>query len=91
LTVQTLTAEVAEQFGVAATEGVIVVDVDTGLPASVKNLRRGDVITTVDKKQVTTAKQFQEAVKRANPRKGIDVNFKRDGKPRFETLKEGSN
>ena len=90
LTVQTLTPQVADDFGVANVEGVIVVEVDNGMPASVKGLRRGDIITSIDKKSVTNAKQFREAVSRANPQKGIDVNFKRDGKPRFETLKEGS-
>ena len=91
LTVQTLTPEVAEHFGINPSKGVVVVDVDRGLPASVKNLRRGDIITSVDKKPVTNIKQFQDALKRANPRKGIDINFKRDGEARFETLKEGSN
>ena len=91
LKVHTLTDEVAERFGVAASEGVIVVDVQKGMPASVKGLRPGDVITSVDQTPVTDAKQFRDAIEKADPEKGVSINFKRDGKPRFEVLKEGSN
>ena len=91
LKVHTLTEEVAERFGVAASEGVIVVDVQKGMPASVKGLRPGDLITSVDQKPVTDAKQFRDAIEKADPEKGVSINFKRDGKPRFEVLKEGSN
>jgi len=48
ITVQTLTADVAEAFGLAAAKGVLISDVDRGGPAAA-GLQRGMVITSANR------------------------------------------
>ncbi len=88
LTVKTLTKELADQFGVERIEGVIVTEVEAGSIAARKGIQAGDIITDVNKKPITTAKQFREAMKAADPKKGVIVNFTSRGTSRFEILKE---
>ena len=49
ITVQTLTADVAEAFGLAAAKGVLISDVDRGGPAAEAGLQRGMVITSANR------------------------------------------
>ncbi len=48
ISVQTLTSDVAEALGLAATKGVLVSEVDRGSPAATAGLQRGMVITSAD-------------------------------------------
>jgi serine protease Do len=50
LTVHALTDEIAEKFGIEMTQGVVVVAVEKGMPAGVRGMKPGDVITSVDQK-----------------------------------------
>ena len=77
-----------EQFGVEKTEGVIVTEVEKGGEAERKGIKPGDIITEVNQKAVTTGKQFKDALKDANPKKGIIVNLISKGVSKFEVLKE---
>jgi serine protease Do len=88
LTLQTLTKELADQFGVDKIEGVIVTEVERGSVAERKGIRPGDIITDVNQKSVTTPKQFREAVKTGDAKKGVIVNFTSRGTSKFELLKE---
>jgi serine protease Do len=88
VTVKALTSELADQFGVERMEGVIVTEVQQGSAAFRKGIRVGDVITEVDRKPVTTAKEFREAVKAADTKKGVMVNFTTRGTSKYEILKE---
>jgi len=90
LTVKTLTKELADQFGVERIEGVIVSEVEAGSIAARKGIQAGDIITDVNKKPITTAKQFREVVKAADLKKGVIINFTSRGTSRFEILKEGA-
>ena len=91
LTVAALTEELADQFKVEKIDGVIVLAVEKGMPAALKHLQPGDIITSVDQKPVATPKQFRDAIKAADAKKGVAINFKRAGTPHFETLKEAGN
>ena len=53
-------------------------------------LQPGDIITEVNHRSVTTPKQFREAVKTADAKKGIVINFTSHGTSKFEILKESS-
>jgi len=53
-----------------------------------KGLRPGDIITEVNRKSVSTPKQFREAVKAGDLKKGIILNYTRGGTSTFEILKE---
>jgi len=88
LAVQPMTSELAEQFGVDKSEGVIITEVEKGSVAERKGLRPGDIITEVNRKSVSTPKQFREAVKAGDLKKGIILNYTRGGTSTFEILKE---
>jgi serine protease Do len=88
LTVQTVTRELAEQYGIEKTAGVMVTEVEKGSAAEEKGIRPGDVITEVDGKPVSTPKQFLQAVKAGDPRKGVVILYTTRGTSRVEILKD---
>jgi len=64
LQVRDLTPDVARQLGLPQqTRGVVVVDAAPGSPAAESGLRRGDVIQEVNHRAVTSAAQFEEAIR----------------------------
>src|SRR5262249_55408264 len=94
LTVHALTHELAAQFGVDMTEGVIVVSVDKNTPAARNEIKPGDIITSImvspgTPQTVTNPKQFAEALKKADLKKGVILNLQNSDSVRFEFLKEG--
>lgn len=70
LAVQPLTPAIARSIGIdATTQGVVVAAADPNSDAAQKGIRRGFVISTVDRQPVRTAAEFQtavEAARRAN-------------------------
>jgi len=89
MTVHGLTREVAIQFGVEMTDGVIIMTVENGSPAHLKGLKPGDIISAVNQQAVANPKQFRDALKKADLKKGVIVNFMSGNTARFEVLKEG--
>lgn len=64
LSVDDLTADVAQQLQLpGGTRGVVVTAVEQGSAAAEAGLRRGDVITQVNRKSVTSAREFETAVR----------------------------
>jgi serine protease Do len=90
LTVHSLTPELADQFGVEVTEGVVVVAVERESLAGKKGIKPGDVITAIDRQPVASPKQFADALKKADLKKGVVVNLVNPDAARFEILKEGN-
>lgn len=88
LTVKSLTRELSDQFGVEKIEGVIVTEVESGSVAQEKGIKPGDIITEVGHKPVANPKQFREAVKAADLKKGVVINFTSHGTSKFEILRE---
>jgi serine protease Do len=90
LTVKALTRELAEKFNVDMADGVLVTAVDrTGLAARTE-IKAGDIITSINQQPVTNPKQFRDALKNIDVKKGVLVNLVSDGTARFEIVKEGS-
>ncbi|MCX8156832.1 MAG: PDZ domain-containing protein [Verrucomicrobiae bacterium] len=87
LTVEPLTPELARKFAVQAKAGVVVTAVAADSPAAEKEIKPGDVITEVDHQPVRSLQDFREALKSADSRKGVVVNFLRGGSGRFVILK----
>ena len=87
VSVQALTPELAAQFGADAGEGVLVASVEKDSPAARRGIKAGDVITSVNQQQTDTPKQFREALKKADLKKGVLVNLVSDHSARFEILK----
>jgi len=64
LTVANMSPAVAEEISVdAATDGVVVIDVAQGSPAQDLNLRKGDIIVSVDGERVETSRDLEKVAK----------------------------
>jgi serine protease Do len=87
VTVQALTAELAKQFGVDASNGILVASVEKDSAAARKGLRQGDIITSVDHQPVTSPKQFRDVLKKTDLKKGVLVNLISNGTAHFEILR----
>jgi serine protease Do len=88
LTVRSLTKELARQYGVAATNGVVVTGVEQNSAAEARGIKTGDVITEINRKRIATTRQFRDAVKSADAKQGLTVNVISDGESRFIVLKD---
>jgi len=88
VTVRAITRELAEEYGVKKMPGVIVTDVERGSLAEVRLIKPGDVITKVNRKIVTTPKEFREALQGVDLKRGVSIQLFGDGGKRFEFLKE---
>jgi serine protease Do len=88
LVAQTLTRELAKQFEVELTEGVIVTEVKSGSIADQKGIKEGDIITSVNRKRVGTPREFKDALKAANLKQGVLLQLIGEGGRRFELLKD---
>ncbi len=88
LTVKTITPEVAKEYGVDEVSGVIVTEVENDSPAAQRNIKPGDIITKVNSRSVTNAKDFKDAMKDVNSKKGVKLNVIGESGRRLEILKD---
>jgi serine protease Do len=79
LTVQGLTKELAQQYGVEVIAGVLVTAVEQDSPADLHGIKPGDVITEINRQRVSTPRQFRDALKSADPKRGLMVNLVSEG------------
>jgi len=91
VTVHVLTPEVARLFGTEATNGVLIVGVEKGTAAARQGIQPGDIITSVDKRPIMSPKEFRDAIKSADLKKGVTLNLLSGEKARVEILKEKAN
>lgn len=89
VSISALTPDMAEAFGLKNTKGVLVDEVVDGLPADRAGLKRGDIITTLDGKPVTTPNELRLAVSHITPGATLKVGAFRDGKPLSIEMKVG--
>jgi serine protease Do len=61
--VQALTPDIARQLGYSQVKGVVVTRVISGSPAANAGLQRGDLIQEVNRQEVESVKEFENAVK----------------------------
>jgi serine protease Do len=85
----TLTPSYAEGLGIKAESGALVADVTPGSGAEVAGLRNGDVITSIDDKEVKAAEDVTSAVNAHKPGDEIKVTFKRGDETKDATVKLG--
>jgi serine protease Do len=88
LKVQTLTRDLAKQFEVELTEGVIVTEVESGSIAEQRGIKEGDIITEVDRKRVRTSREFKDALRTADLKKGVRIKLIGESGRSFELLKD---
>jgi serine protease Do len=65
LTVDELTPQIARRLGLSEqTSGVVIMDVESGSPADRAGLSRGDVIMEINRKPVSSLREFEQAGRR---------------------------
>ena len=85
----TFTPEYAEGLGVTVESGAVVADVTAGSGAEVAGLRTGDVITSIDGKEVKKAEDVTSAVNAHKPGDEIKVTFARRDQTQEITVRLG--
>jgi len=89
LNVKSLTRELANELGVEMAEGVVVNSVERNGLADRRGIKPGDIVTKVDRSNVSNPKQFREAIRNGDTKKGVILNIIIEGMSRFEILKDG--
>ncbi|SDQ07384.1 S1C family serine protease [Quadrisphaera sp. DSM 44207] len=74
-----LTPEIAQQFGLEATEGSLVRGVVPDGPAEQAGLRAGDVITAVDDEPIATPEDFLAALRSRDPGDAVTLTVRSPG------------
>lgn len=80
VSVQEVTPELAEYFGVKS--GVLVASVTADSPAAKAGLKAGDVITVVNGKSVGSTRELVQALPAGDGAHDVDLTFVRDKQPR---------
>jgi serine protease Do len=88
--VDLLTKELASQFRLEVTEGVVVTSVEKNSPAARRGLQPGDIITSINQQAIKTPNDFREAMDRADLKKGVIVNLINGNTARFEVVKDSA-
>ncbi|MET0026026.1 MAG: DegQ family serine endoprotease [Candidatus Thiodiazotropha sp.] len=86
LTVQTLTPELADQFGARAGEGVVVSEVRPGSIAALAGIDPGTVILQANRRSLSSAAEFEQAVNQSRGQKRILLLIRKGGMQRYLAL-----
>jgi S1-C subfamily serine protease len=76
---QPLSPAAAAQLNVTATQGALVESVVSGSPADTAGLQKGDIVTQIDGKDLTTDSAFAEAVDNHAPGDVVTLTVQRNG------------
>lgn len=87
LEVQDLDDRLAKAFGLEGKGGVLVTDVARGGPADRAGLRKGDLITALGPKAVTSRKEFTRAISAYTATSDISIQYVREGRTRQATVR----
>ena len=87
MTVQELTPELARDFGIKETSGLVVMQVESGSPASEAGLRSGDIILEIDQVQVNNIEKFNNKISGYKKGDTVLILAKRSGTTLYLTLK----
>ena len=79
VTIQSVDADLAQSLNLPAARGAIVTSVQTGGPAEKAGLKRGDVITAVNKQPVADNNNLRNLVASLPPGSSVDVTAFRNG------------
>jgi serine protease Do len=83
VTLQDITADLADAFGLPRPMGAIISATDDAGPASKAFLRPGDVLEKVDDKPVTDSRAFMRSIVMLAVGKPVGLTVWRDGKPQL--------
>ena len=80
VSIEPMTAGSAKAFGLPDVRGVILGTVQKGLAGDLAGLRRGDVLLTIEGREMTEPNQLQSAIALYSPGDRISVEIWRDGR-----------
>jgi serine protease Do len=80
VTLQDMTADLSDAFGLPRPMGAIISAIDAGGPASQASLRPGDVLEKVDDKPIGDARAFMRSIVMIAVGKPVELTVWRDGK-----------
>jgi len=83
---QEITPEIAQQYDLSETSGLIIVNVENNSPAAEADLRSGDIILEVDRTPVRSIAAFNRKIRQYKKGNTILFLINRDGSTRFLTL-----
>jgi serine protease Do len=89
VSIQPLTSELANSFGVKDTKGVLISDVVPDSPAGKAGLKPGDILLEFEGKRTEMPSDLQRAVGLADPGHEAKLKVWRDGSERTLTVKVG--
>ena len=86
VSIQDLTPDLAKSLDIKETAGALVSGVEKDSPADKAGLKRGDLITGIDTKEVDDSTGLRNMIASTAPGTKIDVKIIRDGKMQTETV-----
>ena len=86
MTLQEITPEIAQQYGLEQTSGLIIVNVESNSPAAEADLRSGDIILEVDQMPVKSITVFNNKLQQYKKKDTILFLIDREGSTLFLTL-----
>jgi serine protease Do len=90
VSLQSVTPDLAQQFGLKEPHGAIVGDVTTGAPGSRAGLKSGDVITAIDGKKIEGSDDLTMDVVSHAPGSTVTLDVIRNGQPTKVTVTLGT-
>lgn len=84
--IQTLTPDLAKNFGMDGRKGVLIGDVNPDTPAAKAGLQQGDIIVQFNGKPVEEVGSFRTHVATTKPGTKVDMVVVRDGKEMHKTV-----
>jgi serine protease Do len=86
LNLQTLTPDLAREFGYKNQKGAVITGVEPGTPASEAGLQEGDLIVEVNRQKITNAEEAQKALSQAKDENSALLLVKRENGSLFVVL-----
>jgi serine protease Do len=89
LMIDELTPELADQYKLKVTSGIVVSKVIKGSPADNAGIREGDLVLEVERTKVKTAKDFFESVTHRSDENKLLLRISREDRAFFVVIKPG--
>ena len=84
---QSLTPDLAESLGLPDARGALVSGVEPGSPADKAGLQQGDVIVSLNERQVIDANALRNQIAITRPESSVSVGFLRNGKSESRSVR----